>query len=132
LAPFEAHHTLGGVSAPVMYQGGTRDLGITPSLRKANGSYDQNPTPKYFVEFEQAGHLAWTNVTSTSHDDIVAYSVAFMNHYVKGEAADPLLTQARAGVTLLRYASELGTNGAGALAATNHASSSGRGRLRRR
>jgi hypothetical protein len=55
-----------------------------------------------------------------------------MNHYVKGEAADPLLTQARAGVTLLRYASELGTNGAGALAATNHASSSGRGRLRRR
>jgi hypothetical protein len=85
-------------------------------VRKSQGSYDQNPTPKYFVEFDKAGHLTWTNLTSTAHDDIVAYSVAFMNHYVKGELADPLLPHARAGVAWLRYASELGTNGGGAAA----------------
>ncbi len=111
--PFETQHTLGGVSAPVMYQGGTRDVGITPSVRKPQGSYDQSPAPKYFVEFNSAGHLAWTNLTSTSHESIAAYSVAFMNHYVKGQAPDPVLTHARADVTVLRYASELGLSGAG-------------------
>ena len=106
--PFDTRHTLGGISVPVMYQGGTRDLGITPSLSKPNGAYDQNPTPKYFVEFAKAGHLAWTNLSSTAHGDIVAYSVAFMNHYVKGEKPDRLLTHARADVARLRYISELG------------------------
>jgi len=107
--PFDARHTLAGMSVPVMYQGGTRDLGITPELRKPMGSYDQTSSPKYLVEFDKAGHLAWTNLISTAHDDIAAYSVAFMNHYVKGEPAEPLLTRARADVVLLRYASELGT-----------------------
>src|SRR5262249_30759526 len=106
--PFETHHTLGGVSAPVMYQGGTLDVGITPSIRKPRGSYEQSQAPKYFVEFAKAGHLAWTNLTATAHDSIVAYSVAFMNHYVKGQAPDPVLTHARADVAGLRYASELG------------------------
>jgi len=96
----------------VMYQGGTRDLGVTPWVSKPQGAYDQSPAPKYFVEFDKAGHAAWTNLTSTAHDGIVAYSLAFMNHYVKGQAPDPVLTHARAGVTALRYASELGLSGA--------------------
>ena len=107
--PFEVKHTLGGVSAPVMYQGGTRDLGISPTVRKWQGSYDQSPAPKYFVEFDKAGHLAWTNLTTTAHKDIAAYSVAFMDRYVKGDVADPVLTKARADVTVLRYESELGS-----------------------
>jgi predicted dienelactone hydrolase len=41
--PFILHHTLSGLSAPVMYQGGTRDLGVTPALQKTAGAYDQSP-----------------------------------------------------------------------------------------
>jgi dienelactone hydrolase len=44
--PYLVHGTLSGVSAPVMYQGGTLDVGITPSLRKAGGVYDASPVPK--------------------------------------------------------------------------------------
>ena len=107
--PFEIKHTLGGVSAPVMYQGGTRDLGITPTVRKWQGSYDQSPAPKYFVEFDKAGHFAWTNLSTTAHADIAAYSVAFMDRYVNGGAANPVLTTPRTDVTVLRYESELGS-----------------------
>src|SRR5438128_4753407 len=52
--PFVLHETLAGLSAPVMYQGGTWDFGITPTLHKALGSYDQSPEPKYYVEFDKA------------------------------------------------------------------------------
>jgi dienelactone hydrolase len=93
--PFLVHDMLGGLNAPVMYQGGTRDLGITPSLRKNSGAYAQSPTPKYYVEFDKAGHFAWTNLSTTAHRLIVAYSLAFMNHYVKGEPADPMLMHAQ-------------------------------------
>jgi predicted dienelactone hydrolase len=112
--PFTVHRTLAGLAAPVMYQGGTRDLGITPGVSKPMGAYDQSPMPKYFVEFDAAGHLAWTNLTSQAHDAIIAYSLAFMNHYLKDAAAGATLTQAATGVAALRYASELGTGSSGA------------------
>jgi len=106
--PFLSHGTLANLSAPVMYQGGTRDFGITPSLDRSKGSYDLSPQPKYFVEFHRAGHMAWTNLPSSVHQDISAYAVAFMNHYVKGEEADPILTRALPDVVQFRYASEIG------------------------
>jgi len=108
--PFLVHGTLSGLSAPVMYQGGTRDFGITPALQKNSGAYDQSPEPKYFVEFDKAGHLAWTDVGITAQEEIVAYSLAFMNHYVKGESIKQPLTKKIPGVALIRYASELGKN----------------------
>ena len=51
-----------GLDAPVMYQGGTRDIGITPFINKGNGAYPQSPAPKYYVEFDGAGHFAWTDL----------------------------------------------------------------------
>jgi predicted dienelactone hydrolase len=108
--PFLLHGTLSALSAPVMYQGGTRDFGITPTLQKTSGAYDQSPEPKYFVEFDKAGHFAWADVGITAHEEIVAYSLAFMNHYVKGEPAKPSLTKRIPGVALIRYASEFGNN----------------------
>jgi hypothetical protein len=94
-----------------MYQGGTWDFSITPTLHKSMGSYDQSSEPKYYVEIERAGHFAWTNIgRRTPREAIIAYSLAFMNHYVKGEPADPLLTQALPGVAQFRYASEIGNN----------------------
>lgn len=93
-----------------MYQGGTRDFGVTPAVQKTAGAYDQSPEPKYFVEFDKAGHFAWADIGITAHEEIVAYSVAFMNHYVKGESEKQPLTKKTPGVAVMRYASELGRN----------------------
>jgi hypothetical protein len=40
----------------------------------------------------------------------VAYSLAFLNHYVKGDPANPQLTTKSPGVAVFRYASELGSS----------------------
>jgi predicted dienelactone hydrolase len=108
--PFVARKTLAGPSAPVMYQGGTRDFGVTPTMHKSLGSYDLSPAPKYYVEFDGAGHFAWTDIgLASAHAGIVAYSVAFLDLYVKREPVEPQLTKMLPGVAVLRYASELGT-----------------------
>lgn len=111
--PFIVHRTLGGLSAPVMYQGGTWDLGVTPAIQKTSGGYEQSPEPKYFVEFGRAGHFIWTDLSKGFHDEIASYSVAFMNHYVRGEHAAPVLTRTAPDVTALRFASELGRSESG-------------------
>jgi predicted dienelactone hydrolase len=111
--PFLAHGTLGGLAAPVMYQGGTADFGITPALVKPQGAYDRSPAPKYLVVFDQASHFAWTDFGKNAHEQITAYSLAFFDHYVKGEPASTTLTQTMSGVTKLRYASELGNSDGG-------------------
>jgi hypothetical protein len=49
------------------------------------GSYEQSPEPKYLVEFEGSAHFAWTDLGWTAHDRIVAYSLAFMEHYAKAK-----------------------------------------------
>jgi predicted dienelactone hydrolase len=101
--PYLAKGTLGGVVAPVMYQGGTRDFGITPSIAKAGGAYERSPAPKYFVEFDGAGHFAWTDLRDRDHAAIVAYSLAFVNHYVRSEPYYGQLTEQRPEVTTLRF-----------------------------
>jgi predicted dienelactone hydrolase len=108
--PFLAHSTLGGLSAPVMFQGGTLDLGITPWIRKNSGGYDASPTPKYYVEFAGQGHFAWTNLRPEAHDRILQYSLAFLDRYVRNQTSGgAVLTKAGQGVSQLRYHSELGT-----------------------
>src|SRR5262245_27097419 len=69
--PFLAHNTFSGLSAPVMFQGGTLDLGITPWIRKSNGGYDASPSPKYYVELAGEGHFAWTNLRPDAHNRIL-------------------------------------------------------------
>lgn len=101
-APFIQRQTLGDLDAPVMYQGGTRDVGITPFLNKGNGAYDQSPAPKYFVEFDGAGHLAWTDLRGTFHAAIVEYSRAFLDRYLKGRAFPRGLVEPHQGVSTVR------------------------------
>ena len=110
--PFVRRRSLSGLSAPVMYQGGELDFGITPMLRKSMGSYDSSPEPKYYVEFKKAAHFAWTDIGISAHEAIIAYSLAFMNHYVKADPPDSLLRQDRTlpDVALCRHASEIGNN----------------------
>jgi len=106
IEPFLAERTLGDLAAPVMYQGGTLDLGITPALGRTGGGYESSPAPKYFVEFRRAGHLAWTDLgPAAAHAAIIAYSRAFFDHYLEGEPAAPLLTRPGAEVAKLRFKS---------------------------
>jgi predicted dienelactone hydrolase len=106
--PFDFHSTLGGLAVPVMYQCGQNDFAITPEVSQI--SYAATPQPRYYVELANAGHFAWTDHDATGHRAILAYATAFLDHYVKGLPASTVLTQPMAGVSQLRYASELGSN----------------------
>jgi hypothetical protein len=66
---------------------------VAPSSKPVKGAPDQSPVPKYFVELEKAGHFAWADIGIIAHEQIIAYSLAFMNHYVKGEPAKQSLTK---------------------------------------
>lgn len=89
--PYLRKGGLGQMNVPVMYQGGTRDFGITPSVKRPQGAYDRSSPPKYFIEFEGAGHLAWTNLNKTFQETISNYSIAFFDHFLRGKTnPDPL------------------------------------------
>ena len=78
----------GGVAklkAPVLYEGGTRDV-FTPFLP---GAYEPSPAPKRYVEFAGASHYAWTD--GGPGDDamrtaMAAWAIAFLDRHVKGRA----------------------------------------------
>lgn len=106
--PFIVKQSLAGLNVPVMYQGGNRDPGITPSIRKNSGAYEQSPAPKYYVEFEGATHFAWSDRGELAQPQIVDYSIAFFDHYLKGLQTPALIARAP-GVSAMRYDSELGT-----------------------
>jgi hypothetical protein len=101
--PFLRDGALRGLSAPVMYQGGTLDFGITPWLDKVGGAYDQSPAPKYFVKLSGATHFAWTDLGRHDRDAIVGYALAFLDHALNGTAT-PILYRATADVSALRFA----------------------------
>jgi len=89
--PYIAKGDLGHLKVPVMYQGGTLDFGITPTVRRLSGAYDRSSAPKYYVEFKGAGHLAWTSLNKAYQEIISSYSVAFFDRWLKGAAhPDPL------------------------------------------
>ncbi len=87
--PYMRKGDLGRLSVPVMYQGGTLDIGLTPFVRRRGGAYDLTSTPKFFVEFDGAGHLAWTNLSKSYQPLILEYARAFFDRCLKG-VDDPL------------------------------------------
>jgi pimeloyl-ACP methyl ester carboxylesterase len=110
--PYLTRGTFKLLGAPVMYQGGTRDIPLTPPLRRPGGAYDQSPPPKFYFEFEGAGHLAWQdNGDPSTRDPIFAVSLAFLDHYVKGLPPAPELTYKSGSVALFRYEAEFGRGG---------------------
>jgi predicted dienelactone hydrolase len=96
------------VHVPLMYQGGTADLGVTPYIAGPTraypaGAYDVSNPPKYFAELSGAGHLFWTNFTCAQSASIAAcyvdepdtallvnYGAAFLDRHLRG-ASEPLL-----------------------------------------
>jgi predicted dienelactone hydrolase len=104
-SPFVAKGQLGGMNIPVMYQGGTRDLGETPVV-KPGGAYDRSSSPKYYVELRGAGHFAWTDLNRVYASSIDGYSVAFFDAYLKnrGDALARLAAKPAGDVSELRSA----------------------------
>lgn len=106
---YVAKNTLSGISTPIMYQGGTRDIGLTPALKKPEGTYALTPQNKYLVVLDGAGHFAWTDLNSTFHPSINHYALAFFDYYLKGNAsAGKLLMEKLADVKTLDYDSAIG------------------------
>jgi predicted dienelactone hydrolase len=91
-APYLIDNRLAGIKVPVMYQGGNRDFTITPQLEGPIGAFSKTPAPAYLVEFDQVGHLGWTNChQKQEHRDLIKhYAIAFFDRYVKGlKEAEP-------------------------------------------
>jgi predicted dienelactone hydrolase len=88
-APFVAHDRMGKIAVPVMYQTGTRDIGIGPVLLK-RGGYEQTQARKYLIELKGAGHFAWTELNPVFQKTIADYAIAFFDRELRGKPA-PLL-----------------------------------------
>jgi predicted dienelactone hydrolase len=84
--PFLSKGALNRMAVPVMYQGGTLDMGITPFVKGPNGAFAKTSSPAYFVDFTRASHFFWTNFNKDKkkQDLINHYSLAFLDKYIKG------------------------------------------------
>jgi dienelactone hydrolase len=85
--PLITNGFLGEMRLPVMYQGGTRDFGITPTIKRPDGAYSRTSSPAYFIEFDKVGHFSWTNFNHDERSEnlISSYCIAFLDKYLKGE-----------------------------------------------
>jgi hypothetical protein len=70
------------------------------------GAYESSPPPRYYVEMQRAGHLAWTDPRRVDHATIARYGVAFLNRYVLKSSGYEVLTRRRGAVGTLRWAVE--------------------------
>ena len=100
--PFVKNGELSAVAAPVSFQGGTRDFGITPGVKRPGGCYDKARAPVHFVEFDGAGHFAWTDRQQSASENIIFYARGFFDAYVRGQPATSL-HEKRPGVSELRW-----------------------------
>jgi predicted dienelactone hydrolase len=100
--PFIQQLSLANIAVPVMYQGGTRDLGITPFVKRPGGAYDITHAPKMFMELEDAGHFAWTDLRATWHPTIIEYTKAFLDHELKGTPLPDALKKPHGDVDAVR------------------------------
>lgn len=84
--PFLTGNNLSSLGIPVMYQVGTRDFGITPSVKKPNGAYAKTGSPSYLVEIDKMGHWGWSNLNHNiaKQELIDKYCLAFLNKYLNG------------------------------------------------
>lgn len=85
--PFVLNGNLENIGVPVMYQGCTKDLGITPTIKNLRGALAKTSSPAEFVEFDKLGHFGWTNYNKNKKEQklINYYCVAFFDKYVKGD-----------------------------------------------
>jgi len=65
---YQTPSTVPQVTVPMMFQGGTKDTGVTPWVMGVppdthdSGAYAESTAPKFFMELQDAGHLDFTNL----------------------------------------------------------------------
>lgn len=99
VGPFTVRNNLSNIDVPVMYQSGTRDLGVLPSLNKKGGGFDQTPSPAWLLVFDKVGHFGFTDIQKAAQPKIIDYSLWFLDHTLKGSDAPLPKTS---GVTILK------------------------------
>jgi predicted dienelactone hydrolase len=103
-APYHTQGELAGVEVPVMCQGGTLDIGITPFVP---ATYKKLTGPKYYLVLKNETHFGWTNLIALGKTttDVVSdgnaelmldYSVAFFDRHLRGEKDAKLLDEKHA------------------------------------
>lgn len=81
------------VEVPIMFQGGTLDIGITPFLK---GLYEKLGCAKYYLILKGVDHFGWTDFNSAGRTTtealeegfpklIADYGVAFFDQHLRGE-----------------------------------------------
>ncbi len=89
--PFLTQGSIAKINIPVMIQGGTLDVGITPFQTPI---YNALPGPKYLVVLKNETHFGWTNLVSLGRTTtevvkdgnaplITDYSVAFFERHLR-------------------------------------------------
>ena len=89
-SPFVKKRTLGRLTVPVLYQGGTRDTGTTPSVKRPDGAYAQTGGRAAFVELDNANHFAWSDGWPEYQATIVHYTLGFLAAHLDGAPAAPM------------------------------------------
>lgn len=103
-APFLKNGDLKNISVPVMYQGGTLDFGISPSVKKDTGCFNQT-SESFYAELDGAGHFAWADIGRNKEnirDNIKYYSKSFFDAYLKGMDKAKILVK-QSGITELLH-----------------------------
>lgn len=75
--PFVDKGTLGKITIPVMYMGGTKDRLIAPAT--VTQSFAMTQAPKYLVMLAGAGHFAFTELNHRYQATIAAYAIGFFD-----------------------------------------------------
>jgi predicted dienelactone hydrolase len=86
--PFADKGTLGKITIPVMYMGGTKDRLIEPALISKN--FAMTGAPKYLVMLNGAGHFAFTELSRTYQATIAAYAIGFFDRSLRAMPAPQL------------------------------------------
>jgi predicted dienelactone hydrolase len=89
LAPFaqpllQRGGTLGAITAPVLFQGGTADPLITEVLEAQVFPAAAAASPACLLIYRDAGHLAWTELEGSHHATTAAATVAFVEQVLAG------------------------------------------------
>lgn len=100
--PYLVQGGLKSVDIPVMIHSGKKDR-LTPSWL-VRSAYHMLGGDKYYVEFQQDGHLAWMDLGSDKHKkEIADYTVAFFNATLKKQEQALLSEQDSNDVLVYRY-----------------------------
>lgn len=87
--PFIYRGGLDKVKVPVMYQGGSIDKPITPTVVRPGGCFALTSGPAWYAEIKGAWHLSWTGLSLSPRvrGTILAMAREFFDKELKGEGA---------------------------------------------